>query len=116
PRVSHPLLTQNARPCILRIAKNKRRELRRTVFCGRCLPWCTLLAVHPAIVRKVGADVISSSDQADHRQDDESHQAKPTAAEATARLASPVLDVTAKSTRSPSHSETSVVRGRRGRL
>jgi hypothetical protein len=54
--------------------------------------------------RKVGANVIAPRNQADHQQDEKSHDPKPAPAEAAAaRLASPILNVAAKTTRSPTH-------------
>jgi hypothetical protein len=53
--------------------------------------------------RKVGANVIAPGNQADHQQDKESHNPKPASAEAATRLASPILNVVAQTTRSPTH-------------
>jgi hypothetical protein len=54
--------------------------------------------------RKVSADVIAPGNQADHQQDKESYDPKPAPAEAAAaRLASPILNVAAKTIRSPTH-------------
>jgi hypothetical protein len=62
-----------------------------------------LLLLHSAATGKVGADVVAPGHQADHQQDDEPYDSKTTAAEAATRLASPILNVAAKTARSPSH-------------
>jgi hypothetical protein len=52
---------------------------------------------------KKSANVVSAGNQADDQQDEKAHYSEAAPAEAAARLASPILNVVAKTTRSPTH-------------
>lgn len=77
--------------------------MRGAVFLRRHSPRRALLHMRCTTACKISPYVIAPGNQADHQQDEKSHDPKAAAAEAAARLASPIFHIAAKATRSPTH-------------